>query len=251
MAAKIAVFAYLLNIVGHLILVTFGLLPYPLGPALVVATMLTPPVSFLVAVIAYSVVGLAIYDLGVSRQRFERLSRTDMLSGLLNRRAFLDAFEQARGPVALILFDIDRFKAINDTLGHKAGDDVIVKVAQCLTDAAGDDVVVARIGGEEFASCFPANRPRMQSASPMQSVARSRPWASRCSEDRSRSPSLAVSQMVSRNSVSASSSPGPIGRSTLPRRAAGIESCMRNILPTWLSRRLRASPTRLRRRPRR
>lgn len=151
MAAKIAVFAYLLNIVGHLILVALGLLPYALGPALVVATMLTPPVSFVVAMIAYSVVGLAVYDLGMSRQRFEMLSRTDMLSGLMNRRAFLDTFERTRGEVALILLDIDRFKSINDTLGHKAGDDVIVRVAQCLTDLLGEGATVARIGGEEFA----------------------------------------------------------------------------------------------------
>ncbi len=151
MAAKIAIFAYLLNIVGHLILVALGLLPYPLGAALVVATMLTPPVSFLVAMIAYSVVGLAVYDLGMSRQRFEMLSRTDMLSGLMNRRAFLDTFERTRGDVALILLDIDRFKSINDTLGHKAGDDVIVRVAQCLTDLLGEGATVARIGGEEFA----------------------------------------------------------------------------------------------------
>ena len=151
MAAKIAVFAYLLNIVGHLILVALGLPPYPLGAALVVATMLTPPVSFVVAMIAYSVVGLAVYDLGMSRQRFEMLSRTDMLSGLMNRRAFLDTFERTRGDVALILLDIDRFKSINDTLGHKAGDDVIVRVAQCLTDLLGEGATVARIGGEEFA----------------------------------------------------------------------------------------------------
>jgi diguanylate cyclase (GGDEF)-like protein len=151
MAAKIAIFAYLLNIVGHLTLVALGLLPYPLGAALVVATMLTPPVSFLVAMIAYSVVGLAVYDLGMSRQRFEMLSRTDMLSGLMNRRAFLDTFERTRGDVALILLDIDRFKSINDTLGHKAGDDVIVRVAQCLTDLLGEGATVARIGGEEFA----------------------------------------------------------------------------------------------------
>lgn len=151
MAAKIAVFAYGLNVIGHFILVALGLLPYPLVPALIVATMLTPPVSFIVAVIAYSVVGLAIYDLGVSRQRFEMLSRTDMLSGLMNRRAFLDAFEAARGPVALILLDIDRFKSINDTLGHKAGDDVIIQTAKCLTDVLGPDQAVARIGGEEFA----------------------------------------------------------------------------------------------------
>lgn len=151
MAAKIAIFAYLLNIVGHLILVALGLLPYPLGAALVVATMLTPPVSFVVAMIAYSVVGLAVYDLGMSRQRFEMLSRTDMLSGLMNRRAFLDTFERTRGDVALILLDIDRFKSINDTLGHKAGDDVIVRVALCLTDLLGEGATVARIGGEEFA----------------------------------------------------------------------------------------------------
>ena len=151
MAAKIAVFAYGLNVISHFILVGLGLLPYPLGPALVVATMLTPPVSFIVAVIAYSVVGLAIYDLGVSRQRFETLSRTDMLSGLMNRRAFLDTFEAARGPVALILLDIDRFKLVNDTLGHKAGDDVIVQTANCLTNVLGPDEAIARIGGEEFA----------------------------------------------------------------------------------------------------
>jgi diguanylate cyclase (GGDEF)-like protein len=151
MAAKIAVFAYGLNVISHFILVGLGLLPYPLGPALVVATMLTPPVSFIVAVIAYSVVGLAIYDLGVSRQRFETLSRTDMLSGLMNRRAFLDTFEAARGPVALILLDIDRFKSVNDTLGHKAGDDVIVQTANCLTNVLGPDEAIARIGGEEFA----------------------------------------------------------------------------------------------------
>lgn len=158
MAAKIAVFAYLLNIVGHLILVALGLMPYPLGPALVVATILTPPVSFIVAVIAYSVVGLAIYDLGVSRQRFEMLSRTDMLSGLMNRRAFLDTFEQARGPVSLILLDIDRFKSINDTLGHKAGDDVIVRVGQCMTDVLGEGATLARIGGEEFAVLLSGQR---------------------------------------------------------------------------------------------
>ena len=150
-ALKIALFSYLLNIVSHLLLVAFGLLPYPLAPALMVATILTPPVSFIVALIAYSVVGLAVYDLGISRQRFEMLSRTDMLSGLMNRRAFLETFDKMKGGVALIIFDIDRFKSINDTLGHKAGDDVIVQVARCMAAAAGEGAILARIGGEEFA----------------------------------------------------------------------------------------------------
>jgi diguanylate cyclase (GGDEF)-like protein len=155
MAAKIAVFAYVLNILSHLVLVAFGLLPYALGPALVIATVLTPPVSFVVAVIAYSVVGLAIYDLGLSNQRFEMLSRTDMLSGLMNRRAFLDEFERVHGQASLVLFDIDRFKAINDALGHKTGDDVIAQVAAVLTIAAPDVAKVSRIGGEEFAVLLP------------------------------------------------------------------------------------------------
>ncbi|EHS53494.1 diguanylate cyclase [Rhizobium sp. PDO1-076] len=151
MAVKIAAFAYLLNVLSHFGLVAFGLLPYDLGPALVIATVLTPPVSFIVALLAYSVVGFAVYDLGVSRQRFEELSRTDMLSGLMNRRAFLDEFEKSRGPVSLLLFDIDRFKAVNDSLGHKAGDDVIVTVAAVMAAAVKGRGVLSRIGGEEFA----------------------------------------------------------------------------------------------------
>jgi diguanylate cyclase (GGDEF)-like protein len=155
MAAKIAVFAYALNVLSHFALVAFDLLPYDLGPALVIATVLTPPVSFVVAVIAYSVVGLAIYDLGLSNQRFEMLSRTDMLSGLMNRRAFLDEFEHVRGKTSLVIFDIDRFKAINDSLGHKTGDDVIAKVANLLATVAPPLAKVSRIGGEEFAVLLP------------------------------------------------------------------------------------------------
>jgi diguanylate cyclase (GGDEF)-like protein len=158
MAVKIALFAYVLNILSHLVLVAFGLLPYDLGPALVIATVLTPPVAFAVAVIAYSVVGLAIYDLGLSHQRFEMLSRTDMLSGLMNRRAFLEEFERVRGLMSLVLFDIDRFKSINDGLGHKTGDDVIVQMAQLLMAAAPPTAQVSRIGGEEFAVLLPGMR---------------------------------------------------------------------------------------------
>lgn len=155
MAAKIAVFAYALNILAHFVLFAFDLLPYDLVSALMIATVLTPPVSFIVALIAYSVVGLAIYDLGLSNQRFEKLSRTDMLSGLMNRRAFLEEFEQVRGKTSLVIFDIDRFKAINDGLGHKTGDDVIAKVAGLFDTVAPPFAKVSRIGGEEFAVLLP------------------------------------------------------------------------------------------------
>jgi diguanylate cyclase (GGDEF)-like protein len=140
-----------LNIFAHFGLVALDLLPYDLGPALVIATVLTPPVAFIVGFLAYCVGGLAIYDLGVSRQRFEELSRTDMLSGLMNRRAFLDEFEKCRGRISLLLFDIDRFKSVNDSFGHKAGDDVIVKVAGVLSATIAGQGALARIGGEEFA----------------------------------------------------------------------------------------------------
>lgn len=151
MAAKIAMLAYGLNICAHFGLVAFGLLPYDLFPALVIATVLTPPVSFIVAVIAYAVVGFAIYDLGVSRSELERISRIDMLSGLLNRRAFQKAFDDSHGDASLVLFDIDRFKAVNDTFGHSAGDDVIAAVAEVIRETFADGEICARIGGEEFA----------------------------------------------------------------------------------------------------
>ncbi|MBW8298131.1 MAG: GGDEF domain-containing protein [Hydrogenophaga sp.] len=151
MATKIAMLAYGLNLCAHFVLVAFDLLPYDLFPALVIATVLTPPVSFVVAVIAYAVVGFAIYDLGVSRSELERISRIDMLSGLLNRRAFHKAFDDSRGDASLVLFDIDRFKAVNDTFGHSAGDDVIAAVAEVIRETFADGEVCARIGGEEFA----------------------------------------------------------------------------------------------------
>lgn len=151
MAAKIALLAYGLNICAHLLLVSLDLLPYDLFPALVIATVLTPPVSFVVAVFAYMVVGFAVYDLRVSRAELERISRIDMLSGLLNRRAFQKAFDDGRGEASLILFDIDRFKAVNDSFGHSIGDNVIAAVADVIRNTFDEDEICARIGGEEFA----------------------------------------------------------------------------------------------------
>lgn len=151
MSLKIAAFAYALNLVAHFVLYAAGLLPYDLYQALIIATVLTPPVSLVVSLAAYLVVGFAILDLSVSRAELERLSRTDTLSGLLNRRAFLDAFEAHPDDASMALFDIDRFKTINDTLGHTAGDTVIVSVARALLAAFPAPFTCARIGGEEFA----------------------------------------------------------------------------------------------------
>ena len=151
-ALKVSVLAYGLNLGAHFLMYGFGLLPYSLGAALIVATLLTPPITFILSVTAYLAVGFAIHDLGVSRRELERLSRTDMLSGLANRRAFQDAFDACERDKAMVVFDIDRFKTINDSFGHSTGDTAIAEVANMLAAVFGDRSLVARIGGEEFAA---------------------------------------------------------------------------------------------------
>ncbi|NGO62410.1 GGDEF domain-containing protein [Rhizobium daejeonense] len=96
------------------------------------------------------VTGQVIHDLSVSRTEFERLSRTDMLSGLLNRRAFNEELVRTNGQASLAILDLDRFKSINDRYGHSAGDAVIVAVAEVLREVFKEPHVVARLGGEEF-----------------------------------------------------------------------------------------------------
>lgn len=150
-ALKVSLVAYGLNLCAHFLLHAFGLMPYSLGSALIIATALTPPITFVVSVAAYIAVGFAIHDLGVSRAEFEKLSRTDMLSGLANRRAFLEQFDGCEGDKAMLVVDLDRFKSVNDTYGHMTGDEVIVKVGKMLATVFNDRCLCARIGGEEFA----------------------------------------------------------------------------------------------------
>lgn len=97
-----------------------------------------------------------------ARLEAEQLARIDPLTGLFNRRAFvehagpvLSTAQRGGRPLAVILLDIDHFKAINDSRGHEAGDRTIEAVAALLaaTSRAGD--VVARWGGEEFIALLP------------------------------------------------------------------------------------------------
>ena len=90
-------------------------------------------------------------------------ARTDALTGLLNRRGFDERAEieltRARrdgSSIAVVLFDIDFFKRINDEWGHKTGDAVLARTGAILADQARDIDVVARLGGEEFAVLMPA-----------------------------------------------------------------------------------------------
>jgi diguanylate cyclase (GGDEF)-like protein len=82
----------------------------------------------------------------------EDLSRTDQLTGLPNRRALMEAVQAAeRQTLALVIVDIDRFKRVNDTHGHLAGDTVIRSIGQSMVFELGALGQVARMGGEEFA----------------------------------------------------------------------------------------------------
>jgi diguanylate cyclase (GGDEF)-like protein len=96
------------------------------------------------------VAGSVIRDLLKSRREFERLSRTDSLSGLANRRGFNDAVANVDENASLVIIDIDRFKSINDRFGHQAGDRVIQAISGMLNEVFGEPHLVARLGGEEF-----------------------------------------------------------------------------------------------------
>ncbi|MCU1690991.1 MAG: Signaling protein ykoW, partial [Frankiales bacterium] len=86
-----------------------------------------------------------------------RLAQTDPLTGLANRSLLsqrtLEALEQ--GPVAVALLDLDGFKAVNDSLGHEAGDGLLVEVARRLEGAVLPGETVGRLGGDEFAVVLP------------------------------------------------------------------------------------------------
>ncbi len=95
------------------------------------------------------------------KEYFYKLSTTDALTQLYNRRYFFEEcqrlFELAKRkqkPIALLSLDLDHFKQINDTYGHKKGDDVLKEFAKRLQKSLRKYDLVARIGGEEFAVCI-------------------------------------------------------------------------------------------------
>lgn len=97
-------------------------------------------------------------ELRAIQAQLEQLAYADPLTSLPNRRLFNDELQsrvalavRAGNPFALLLVDLDRFKEINDTIGHDAGDALLVEMAQRLSAAVRDADRVARLGGDEFA----------------------------------------------------------------------------------------------------
>ena len=89
-----------------------------------------------------------------ARNRIEKISETDGLTKLLNRRGLenrlKDIFKDENSNGALIIFDLDNFKSVNDILGHPIGDEVLKIFSSCLTNSFRKNDIISRIGGDEF-----------------------------------------------------------------------------------------------------
>jgi diguanylate cyclase (GGDEF)-like protein len=101
-------------------------------------------------------------ELSAANARLAEASRTDTLTGLLNRRGFLAAWEADRArasrsgrPSTLVLADLDRFKEVNDSAGHLVGDALLQRVAAAFAEILRAQDVAARWGGEEFIFLLP------------------------------------------------------------------------------------------------
>jgi diguanylate cyclase (GGDEF)-like protein len=149
--ALVAVVSVLLSVLATL---AFGARTWDLlGPAVAIPLIVSIPAS---AVLFRQRRAMA----DMNRQMLDLL-QYDPLTGVLSRRFFLAAAEAERDRGgALLLIDADRFKAINDNYGHPAGDAVLVALAARFRSAAGDGVLIGRLGGEEFAAFAPGRDAR-------------------------------------------------------------------------------------------
>jgi diguanylate cyclase (GGDEF)-like protein len=104
-------------------------------------------------------------DLVDQADRLKVLASVDGMTGLFNRRHFLslteiewNRYQRYRRPMSLVLFDIDRFKSINDRFGHQAGDHVIMQIAAICRQHKRKSDLIARFGGEEFLILLPETK---------------------------------------------------------------------------------------------
>jgi len=100
-------------------------------------------------------VTIDVHELTMAQEKLRRSVEHDALTDVLSRRTMMDRIEAAlleapQRPVALFFVDLDGFKAVNDRLGHREGDRVLVEVGAALQHAVRADDAVGRFGGDEF-----------------------------------------------------------------------------------------------------
>ncbi len=112
---------------------------------------------FVGLIVSIIVIIISLLTVNHFQVRLERMARTDELTGLANRREFEAGFERAVArhkrsgtPFSMILLDVDSFKHINDSLGHLAGDSILVSVGEAIRNSTRNVDLIARWGGDEF-----------------------------------------------------------------------------------------------------
>jgi diguanylate cyclase (GGDEF)-like protein len=130
------------------------------GVILLVAPIVLAAAAYSVAIVPLCLAPVvAMYSSVSQSARSEHRARHDSLTGLPNRVAFHDvastALQDVTQPACILLIDLDRFKEVNDTLGHRYGDLLLVQVATRFRQAVGGGGQIARLGGDEFALVGP------------------------------------------------------------------------------------------------
>jgi len=131
-----------------------------------------PPIASLFGFIYFESIifalGTSVFILALVKERNEAAglsaARTDSLTGIASRAAFLENAERVlercrrdSAPVSVLMFDLDRFKAVNDRHGHAVGDVVIQKFCEVVNAALRPNDVFGRVGGEEFTVVLPGS----------------------------------------------------------------------------------------------
>jgi diguanylate cyclase (GGDEF)-like protein/PAS domain S-box-containing protein len=122
-------------------------------------------------IVHYVAIASDITPVKATQERLDHLAHHDALTDLPNRLYFVSSLERAllhadrnQCGVALLFIDLDHFKAINDTLGHAAGDQLLIDVAQRLRKSVRAEDLVARLGGDEFVVLLERLRDRSEAA---------------------------------------------------------------------------------------
>ena len=185
-----------------------------------------------------------------SADKIAHMAHHDPLTGLANRVLLRDRIENALArqrrqgeSFALMLIDLDRFKAVNDTLGHAMGDQLLIHVAQRLRSCVREIDTVARLGGDEFAVLQVATESRAKRGGPGAAHHRCRERtlrARRGAGSRSARASASRARTTLRKSSSCSTTPTSRSIGSRPRGAT-ISACSK---PRWTPRRRRAASSR-------